>query len=138
MCQKKRKLKNKYFGKNQICNKRHFISILIYFMITTPIVYFLIIFLKSNFNLSNVLSIYLFFVIVFALGTFLACSRSALCFFSLLLPQLCSRRGRTVMVAYVFVLTLKYPTKNLLNNIEVLTDSISCGQVTVNLIFKYY
>ena len=130
MCQNKRKLKNKSLEKNKICNKRNVITILIYFIITAPLVYFFIIHLKNQFNVSNVLSVCLFVFVICALGTLLVLSRSTLCFVSLLLPQICSRRGRTVIVAYIFILTLKYPTKNLLHNIGVLTDSISCGQVT--------
>lgn len=129
MCQIKRKTKNNYFGMNKICNRLNVITTLIYFLISTPLVYIFIMFLKNQFNVSNVLSICLFVVIVCAIGTLFLFSRSMLCFFSLLLPQICSRKGRTVIVAYVFILTLRYPTKNLLHNIEVLTDSISCGQV---------
>lgn len=129
MCQNKRKLKKNYSGKNKNCKRRNVITSLIYFAITTALVYLFIIFLKGRLNAPNVFSICLFLVIFCSIGTLFIFSRSALCFFSLLLPQICSRKGRTVIVAYVFVLTLKYPTKNLMHNIEILTDSISCGQV---------
>lgn len=130
MCQTKRKLKKNYFGKkNNICNRRNAIITIIYSIVTALLVYLFIIFLKSRFHISNVISICLFVVIFCAIGTLIIFNRSTLCFFSLLLPQICSKKGRTVIVAYVFVLTLKYPMKNLLHNIEVLTDSISCGQV---------
>lgn len=126
MCQNKRKLKSKKCVKNLICNQRNVIKLLI----AVPLVFLFIIFFKNQFNPSNVLSICVIVVVVCVVGILLVFSRSTLCFFSLLIPQICSRRGRAVMVAYIFVLTLKYPTKNLLHNIEVLTDSISCGQVT--------
>lgn len=137
MCQTKWKLKNNYFGKkNNICSRRNVITTLIYFIITALLVYLFIIFLKSRFNISNVLAICLFVVTFCAIGTLIIFSRSTLCFLSLLLPQICSKKGRTVIIAYVFVLTLKYPTKNLLHNIEVLTDSISCGQVRRQCYFQ--
>ncbi|KAI4499686.1 hypothetical protein M0802_005256 [Mischocyttarus mexicanus] len=39
-----------------------------------------------------------------------------------------SKRGRQALVAYAFILTLTGPGKNVLRNINVLTESLVCGQ----------
>ncbi|KAK0162528.1 hypothetical protein PV327_006301 [Microctonus hyperodae] len=50
------------------------------------------------------------------------------CIVFLLLPQFFSKRGRQALMAYAFILTFTGPTKNTLHNIEVLSESLTCGQ----------
>ena len=47
----------------------------------------------------------------------------------LLLPQLCSARGRQALLSYALILTLTGPASNALRNARVLADSLRCGQV---------
>lgn len=51
------------------------------------------------------------------------------CVTLLMLPQVCSKRGRSMLVAYVFLITLSGPAANIIENIGVLTASLSCGEV---------
>lgn len=51
------------------------------------------------------------------------------CVTLLLLPQICSKRGRSMLVAYTFLITLSGPASNIIENIGVLTASLSCGEV---------
>lgn len=53
----------------------------------------------------------------------------ARCFVLLLLPQLCSARGRQALLSYALILTLAGPATNALRNARVLADSLRCGQV---------
>lgn len=50
------------------------------------------------------------------------------CFFFLLLPQVFSSRGRTAVMAYIFILTLTGPALNIVKNMDVLTGCLACGQ----------
>lgn len=51
------------------------------------------------------------------------------CVVLLLLPQLCSKQGRSTLVAYIFLITFSGPAANIIENIGVLTASLSCGEV---------
>ncbi|XP_034243105.1 DC-STAMP domain-containing protein 2-like [Thrips palmi] len=64
--------------------------------------------------------------VVLTLG--LAFSARVRCFVLLLLPQLCSSRGRQALLAYALILTLAGPAANALRNARVLADSLRCGQ----------
>ncbi|XP_018046467.1 PREDICTED: LOW QUALITY PROTEIN: uncharacterized protein LOC108685963 [Atta colombica] len=50
------------------------------------------------------------------------------CIVFLLLPQFFSKRGRQALIAYAFILTLTGPSKNILHNISILSESLACGQ----------
>ena len=58
-----------------------------------------------------------------------ACLPAYRCFVLLLLPQLCSARGRQALLSYALILTLTGPASNALRNARVLADSLRCGQV---------
>lgn len=51
------------------------------------------------------------------------------CLVLLALPQLISKRGRSAMIAFAFLLTFTGPVANMAKNIEILSASMSCGQV---------
>ncbi|XP_055701792.1 DC-STAMP domain-containing protein 2 [Phlebotomus papatasi] len=50
------------------------------------------------------------------------------CFMVLLIPTLVSKRGRSAIVGYIFVLTLSGPVVNIMGNIEETVQSLSCAQ----------
>lgn len=50
------------------------------------------------------------------------------CIVVLILPMLCSSKGRSLIVASAFVLAASGPTLNTFNNFDVLMKSLSCGQ----------
>jgi len=52
------------------------------------------------------------------------------CFTLMTLPQLCSKRGRQLLLGYALVLTLTGPAHNIILNTRVLSDSLHCGQVS--------
>lgn len=51
------------------------------------------------------------------------------CIFMLTIPQIISKRGRMFLIATAFLISLSGPTKNLLRNGEILSESLSCSQV---------
>lgn len=54
----------------------------------------------------------------------------------LLLPQLFSKRGRAMVVAYILVITLTGPVANTTQNTEILVSSMHCD--AVNMRYKMY
>lgn len=58
------------------------------------------------------------------------------CLFLLALPQFFSKRGRTMLIAYVFVITLSGPVANTTRNTEVVMQSLSCDQVSEAYYFE--
>lgn len=50
------------------------------------------------------------------------------CIVILILPNFFSVKGRSALVAYTFVLAVTAPTKNIIENVDVLSTSLSCGQ----------
>ncbi|XP_076366522.1 uncharacterized protein LOC143255163 isoform X2 [Tachypleus tridentatus] len=50
------------------------------------------------------------------------------CVLFLMLPELFSKQGRTALLAYIYLLLLSGPMNNAVQNIEVLSESIACGQ----------
>ncbi|XP_066142810.1 DC-STAMP domain-containing protein 2-like [Euwallacea fornicatus] len=58
----------------------------------------------------------------------LAFSTRVRCIVLLALPQFFSKRGRQALLAYAFVLALAGPTRNIVNNMGILSESLACGQ----------
>lgn len=127
---KKRKMNEKHEKKSlRSSKKKLFIMFIFGSAFYVFVVYSFYVILLKQFKISDVLAVYI--SIVFAVVS-LICIRifkSMRCFFFLLLPQVFSKRGRAAVVAYVLMLTLLGPTKNLVNNIDVMAESLSCGQV---------
>ncbi|XP_039963970.1 DC-STAMP domain-containing protein 2 [Bactrocera tryoni] len=65
-------------------------------------------------------------ILVFLL---LCYSRSVRCTVTLCIPIMCSSKGRTLLIAFAFVLVATGPTRNILRNVDALTTSLSCGQM---------
>uniref|UniRef100_A0A182UUY4 E3 ubiquitin-protein ligase DCST1-like C-terminal domain-containing protein n=1 Tax=Anopheles merus TaxID=30066 RepID=A0A182UUY4_ANOME len=65
----------------------------------------------------------------FAVGlVLLKQSKGARCVTMLLVPQFLSKRGRAVLIGYIFLLTITGPTANTMVNVEVLGETLSCSQ----------
>nr|CAD7406922.1 unnamed protein product [Timema poppensis] len=56
------------------------------------------------------------------------CVVSRRCYVFLLLPLLFSKRGRQSVMAYTLVLALSGPAKNTMDNMNILSQSMACGQ----------
>ncbi|XP_022248360.1 DC-STAMP domain-containing protein 2-like, partial [Limulus polyphemus] len=54
------------------------------------------------------------------------------CVLFLMLPELFSKQGRNAVIAYIYLLLLSGPMKNAILNIDVLTESIACGQERIS------
>ncbi|KAJ6642009.1 DC-STAMP domain-containing protein 2 [Pseudolycoriella hygida] len=78
--------------------------------------------------LSSIISLYLCFG--------LAYSKSVQCVTFLLLPQVCSKQGRSMLSAYIFLITLSGPASNIIENIGVLSASLSCGEEQMKIAFR--
>lgn len=85
--------------------------------------------LATRFKIKNQYALYSSFVFSVLLLISICCFKSLRCFFFLLLPQVFSKRGRAAIIAYAYLLTVAGPTKNLVENVHVLSASMSCGQV---------
>ncbi|XP_017491257.1 PREDICTED: DC-STAMP domain-containing protein 2-like [Rhagoletis zephyria] len=59
----------------------------------------------------------------------LSYSRNVRCIVTLCIPILCSSKGRSLLIASAFLLVATGPTMNILRNVDVLTRSLSCGQM---------
>lgn len=54
--------------------------------------------------------------------------KSFRCIAALIIPILCSSKGRSLVIAFAFFIAMTGPTKNIILNVDVLTESLSCGQ----------
>lgn len=60
------------------------------------------------------------------------------CVALLILPQVCSKQGRAMLISYIFLITLSGPSANIFENIGVLTASLSCGEVITESALLFY
>ncbi|XP_054735681.1 DC-STAMP domain-containing protein 2 isoform X2 [Anastrepha obliqua] len=65
-------------------------------------------------------------VLVFLLFAY---SRHVRCIATLCIPILCSSKGRSLLIAFAFVMVAMGPTVNIFRNVDVLVRSLSCGQM---------
>ncbi|KAK6622114.1 hypothetical protein RUM44_001921 [Polyplax serrata] len=79
-----------------------------------------------NFTLKRATYICIGLGVILSLG--LAFSVKIRCTVFLCIPQLFSKRGRQALLAYAFILALSGPAKNTLHNVEVMSESLACGQ----------
>lgn len=101
-----------------------FLSYILFFIMITQMNYSLI---RATW-IASILSV------ILTLG--LAFSEQVQCITLLALPQFFSKRGRSLLMAYIFVITLSGPMTNATRNIEVLSASLSCGQEQLKSAFN--
>ncbi|KAL2719595.1 DC-STAMP domain-containing protein 2-like [Vespula squamosa] len=89
-------------------------------------IFFMFFVIQLNFSLTSATLLCSIIGVILTLG--LSFSYGVRCVVFLLLPQFFSKRGRQALIAYAFILTLTGPGKNMLRNINVLTESLVCGQ----------
>lgn len=77
--------------------------------------------LKSSVSLSIVVNVLFSALILF--------HKASRCVFFLMIPQFLSKKGRSALVAYSFYVALTGPVVNLMHNANVLSESLTCGQV---------
>nr|XP_018907459.1 PREDICTED: DC-STAMP domain-containing protein 2-like [Bemisia tabaci] len=79
---------------------------------------------EMNFSYSKTL------ILCCVLGSFLsvglAVSANVRCVVLMALPELFTQRGRQALLAYALLLTMTGPSKNVLHNTKVLTESLAC------------
>ncbi|XP_012059688.1 PREDICTED: uncharacterized protein LOC105622889 [Atta cephalotes] len=88
--------------------------------------FFVFFVIQLSFTLSSATILCSILGMILTLG--LAFSHRVRCIVFLLLPQFFSKRGRQALIAYAFILTLTGPSKNILHNISILSESLACGQ----------
>ncbi|KAH8371067.1 hypothetical protein KR093_006081, partial [Drosophila rubida] len=71
---------------------------------------------------------WLFIVCLGMLCTTLLLSRTMRCIFVLALPSLSSSRGRALLITLAFFVAALGPTANIMANLRILMQSLSCGQ----------
>ncbi|KAL0277047.1 UNVERIFIED_CONTAM: hypothetical protein PYX00_004468 [Menopon gallinae] len=94
-------------------------------LLLTYICYLFLIY-SLNFTLRRATLICIGLGVILSLG--LAFSVKIRCTVLLCIPQLFSKRGRQALLAYAFILALSGPAKNTLHNVEVMSESLACGQ----------
>jgi 4-amino-4-deoxy-L-arabinose transferase-like glycosyltransferase len=87
-------------------------------------------FLHEKLHTTTLTAVAVTVAIAILLTVLIALSDDAKCVVLLMLPQLCSKRGRAGLIAFAVLLTLNGPFKNTCSNIKDLSRSISCGQVS--------
>ncbi|EEB18012.1 conserved hypothetical protein [Pediculus humanus corporis] len=90
---------------------------------------FMFLVFSLNFTLDRATFICMCLSVILSLG--LAFSVKIRCTVFLCIPQLFSKRGRQALLAYAFILALSGPAKNTLHNVEVMSESLACGQEQV-------
>lgn len=70
-------------------------------------------------------------VVIIPLAILITFHSYSQCIFMLTIPQIVSKRGRMFLIAAAFLIALSGPTKNLLRNGEILSESLSCSQVII-------
>ncbi|KAL7050481.1 hypothetical protein ACKWTF_004096 [Chironomus riparius] len=66
----------------------------------------------------------------------ITCHTYSQCIFMLTIPQIVSKRGRMFLIAAAFLIALSGPTRNLIRNGEILSESLSCSQDQVRIALK--
>uniref|UniRef100_A0A1B0AET0 Dendritic cell-specific transmembrane protein-like domain-containing protein n=1 Tax=Glossina pallidipes TaxID=7398 RepID=A0A1B0AET0_GLOPL len=75
------------------------------------------------------ISRWVFFIIFGFIALLMGHSKEVRCTLTLAIPILCSSRGRSLIVALAFFFAVSGPTANTFKNIDVMTSSITCGQM---------
>lgn len=86
--------------------------------------------LQNVFKVTFELSVGIAFSVQLLFTGLIIFHKSSRCVFFLLIPQFFSKRGRSAIVAYTLYLAITGPGADLMKNVEVLSDSLACGQVT--------
>jgi hypothetical protein len=102
------------------------------FIITVGLIFSIILLnlLTTHLNFHTVIVYWscITFGVILTIG--MTFSDTVRCLFILGIPQLFNSKGRAALLAYLLVLALSGPAKNTAMNMEVLTESLVCGQVT--------
>lgn len=94
--------------------------------------------LSGVFNLKTFETYLLVSAIILPLTLLITFHKTSQCIFMLTIPKLISKRGRMFMIAAAFMIALSGPTRNLIKNAEILSNSMSCSQVIHLFLKKKY
>ncbi|KAF8795729.1 DC-STAMP domain-containing protein 2 [Argiope bruennichi] len=106
---------------------RSFFGFLFGLLLTTAIFFFLL----YQLNCSPRITTFICCVLGVILTNALAFKPEVRCIVLLALPSLFSSRGRTVLIAYTYILVMSGPAKNALRNANILVNTLNCGQEIV-------
>lgn len=106
------------------------------FMSGTFLSYLLFFLMVNQMNYSLIRATWTASILLVLLSIGLAFSEHVQCITLLALPQFFTKRGRTLLITYVFVITLSGPMANVTRNTEVLMASLSCGQAQLKSALK--
>ncbi|GFU28540.1 DC-STAMP domain-containing protein 2 [Nephila pilipes] len=106
---------------------KSFLGFLLGLFLTTGIFFFLLYQLNCNPKITTLICCILGVI----LTNGLAFKPEFRCIVLLALPSMFSSRGRTVLMAYTYILVMSGPFKNALRNANVLVNSLNCGQEIV-------
>lgn len=88
--------------------------------------------LQKHFKASFQVSLLITLLVVISSLLLISLHKPSRCVFFLLIPQFFSSKGRTTLVAYMMLLSLAGPGKNLIKNVHVMTRCLACGQVRIS------
>lgn len=85
--------------------------------------------LYHRFHFSYINALLISASTAFSLALLISFNKFCQCIFMLMIPQLLRKRGKVLIIGYAFFVAFSYPGKNLINNAEELTDSLTCIHV---------
>lgn len=92
--------------------------------------------LHLNFKVSVFVSFGLTLIVVIFFTLLIYFNKRTRCIFFLMIPQFFSRRGRKLLIVYVYYLAFTGPTNHMMKNIHHLAEAITCGEVKKKLQLK--
>lgn len=95
--------------------------------------YFFYYIFTTQFNVDTVVAKWISFLILIPLSIGCSASLHVRCTIFLFLPHFFSKRGRTALITYAFALSVTGPTKNVLLNMEILGQALSCVEDELNI-----
>lgn len=84
---------------------------------------------ETIFEASYFVSLFFSIAVSISFTLLVLLHNSTRCFFLLLVTQLCSRKGRSTLIAFTLFLAVTGPGDNLIKNFGALSNSFSCSQV---------
>lgn len=89
--------------------------------------------LQDYFGYSLLKTWIIIFAVIIPLAILITFHSYSQCIFMLTIPQIVSKRGRMFLIATAFLIALSGPTRNVIRNGEILSESLSCSQVSIRI-----
>lgn len=85
--------------------------------------------LCTSFKASVPVSVCVTLIVVIFFALLISLHKPTRCIFFLMIPQFFSKRGRKLLLAYIYFLALSGPADNMVENIHRLSEGIACSEV---------